>query len=156
MQGNTVPPGGIPQDAGLVLASPVGWRPTRRAKPRDDAWRLWGVELRREVHGRAKPEQLLQDALVVMPRMIARAGFLRDLGLIPGPHPSGLGEHIPAERTGRTAVAGVWAAGNVTDLGAQVGGAAAAGAMAAAEINADLAAEDTRVAVAFYSRDRGQ
>jgi hypothetical protein len=35
----------------------------------------------------------------------------------------------------------VWVAGNVTDLGAQVGGAAAAGALAGAAINMDLVAE---------------
>ncbi|MGW7595473.1 thioredoxin reductase, partial [Streptomyces rubiginosohelvolus] len=43
---------------------------------------------------------------------------------------------------------GVWVAGNVTDLSAQVGAAAAAGATAAAHINADLIAEETRQAVA--------
>jgi hypothetical protein len=40
----------------------------------------------------------------------------------------------------------VWAAGNVTDLGAQVGAAAAAGALAGAMINADLIEEETRQA----------
>ena len=41
----------------------------------------------------------------------------------------------------------MWVAGNVTDLTAQVGAAAAAGAMAGAHINADLVAEETRDAV---------
>ena len=41
-------------------------------------------------------------------------------------------------------------AGNVTDLTAQVGASAAAGAMAGAHINADLVAEDTRDAVLVY------
>ena len=59
-----------------------------------------------------------------------------------------MGEHIPADPAGRTEIPGVWAAGNVTDLAAQVGGAAAAGAMAGAQINADLVAEETRRAVA--------
>jgi thioredoxin reductase len=86
--------------------------------------------------------------LVVSPRMTARAGFLAPLGLRSAQHPSGLGEHIPADPTGRSDVAGVWVAGNVTDLAAQVGAAAAAGATAAAQINADLVAEDTRQAVA--------
>jgi thioredoxin reductase len=90
------------------------------------------------------------DALVVVPRMVARARFLQDLGLAPRQHPSGLGEHIPVDGTGRTDLAGVWAAGNVTDLAAQVGSSAAAGAFAAAQINADLAAEDTGRAVAAY------
>lgn len=86
--------------------------------------------------------------LVISPRMTARAGFLAPLGLRSAQHPSGLGEHIPADPTGRSDVPGVWVAGNVTDLAAQVGAAAAAGATAAAQINADLVAEDTRQAVA--------
>ena len=44
-------------------------------------------------------------------------------------------------------VPGVWAAGNVTDVAAQVGASAAAGAFAAQQINADLVAEDVQVAV---------
>ncbi|GEL18158.1 oxidoreductase [Pseudonocardia asaccharolytica DSM 44247 = NBRC 16224] len=91
-----------------------------------------------------------REALAVPPRMVARAGFLAALGLAPAEHPSGLGEHIPADATGRTEVPEVWVAGNVTDLAAQVGTAAAAGATAAAQINADLVAEDTRQAVAAY------
>jgi hypothetical protein len=42
----------------------------------------------------------------------------------------------------------VWVAGNVSDLMAQVIGAAAAGLRAGAAINADLVAEETRNAVA--------
>jgi len=84
-----------------------------------------------------------RQALVISTRMVARAGFLAGLGLAPAPHPSGLGTHIPADATGRTAVPGVWTAGNVTDLAAQVGASAAAGALAAAHINADLVAEET-------------
>jgi thioredoxin reductase len=90
------------------------------------------------------------DALAVAPHMVARAGFLDGLGLRTVSHPSGVGEHIPVDATGRTEVDGVWAAGNVTDLSAQVGAAAAAGAFAGAQINADLAAEDTSIAVAAY------
>lgn len=89
-----------------------------------------------------------RDALAVGARMVARAGFLADLGLRPVAHPSGMGEHIPADPTGRTEVDGVWVAGNVTDLAAQVGAAAAGGAFAAAMINGDLIAEETRQAVA--------
>ena len=91
-----------------------------------------------------------RDAVAVSPRMIARAGFLGGLGLRPAEHPSGAGEHIPADPAGRTEVPGVWVAGNVTDLAAQVGTAAAAGAMAGAQINANLVAEETRLAVAAY------
>ncbi|MQA01252.1 MAG: FAD-binding protein [Streptosporangiales bacterium] len=87
------------------------------------------------------------DAVVVSSRMVARAGFLDALGLQPVEHPAGVGAHIPADPTGRTDVPGVWVAGNVTDLVAQVGNAAAAGAAAAAQINADLVTEETRQAV---------
>lgn len=89
-------------------------------------------------------------AVVVAPRMEARAGFLSALGLHAVEHPSGAGEHVPADPTGRTEVPGVWVAGNVTDPAAQVGNAAAAGAMAGAQINADLIAEETREAVAAH------
>lgn len=88
-----------------------------------------------------------REALAVATRMVARGGFLAGLGLTPVAHPSGMGEHVPVDGTGRTDVPGVWAAGNATDMTAQVGAAAAAGAMAGAQINADLAAEDARRAV---------
>ena len=105
--------------------------------------RLTGVRLR---DGMA----VGREALVVSPRMVARASFLSDLGLRPTEHPSGLGEHISVDPTGRAEVPGVWAAGNVTDLAAQVGASAAAGAFAAAQINADLVADEARRAVEAY------
>jgi thioredoxin reductase len=93
-----------------------------------------------------------RHALAVAARMTARAGFLADLGLKAVEHPSGMGTHVPADPAGRTEVPGVWAAGNVTDLGAQVGAAAAAGALAGAMINADLVEEETRLAVDARAR----
>lgn len=42
---------------------------------------------------------------------------------------------------------GVWVAGNATDLTAQVGASAAAGALAGSHINADLATADTDAAL---------
>ena len=102
--------------------------------------RLTGVRMG---DGRLVP----RAALVVAPRMVARAGFLAELGLAPVEHPSGAGEHIRAGLAGVTEVPGVWVAGNVTDLTAQVGASAAAGAMAGAHINADLVTEETRDAV---------
>jgi thioredoxin reductase len=59
-----------------------------------------------------------------------------------------VGDRVPSETAGQTAVPGVWVAGNVTDMTAQVGAAAAQGALAGAHINADLVAEETREAVA--------
>ncbi|MCN0151751.1 NAD(P)/FAD-dependent oxidoreductase [Salinispora arenicola] len=89
-----------------------------------------------------------RHALSVAPRLVARAGFLAGLGLRAVDHPSGVGEYVPADPFGRTEAAGVWVAGNVSDLAAQVGAAAAGGAVAAAAINTDLIAEETREAVA--------
>jgi thioredoxin reductase len=105
--------------------------------------RLTGVRLR---DGRV----VRRDAVVVATRMVARADLLTGLGLRTVEHPSGVGEYVPADPTGRTDVPGVWVAGNVTDLTAQVGAAAAAAAMAGAQINADLVMEETQAAVAAY------
>ncbi|WP_207934311.1 NAD(P)/FAD-dependent oxidoreductase [Actinomadura sp. KC06] len=91
-----------------------------------------------------------REALAVAPRMTVRAAFLDGLGLRPVEHPAGVGEHVPSDAAGRTDVPGVWVAGNVTDLMAQVGAAAAAGAAAGAQINSDLIAEETRQAVAAH------
>jgi thioredoxin reductase len=91
-----------------------------------------------------------REVVAVAPRMVARAGLLASLGLRAVEHPSGAGEHVPADPTGRTEVPGVWVAGNVTDLSAQVGTAAAAAALAAAQINAELVVEETGAAVTAY------
>ena len=91
-----------------------------------------------------------RTALAVASRMAARAGFLTGIGLHPIEHPSGAGDYVPSDPVGRSEVAGVWLAGNFTDPFAQVGAAAAAGAMAGAQINADLILEETELAVAAY------
>lgn len=84
---------------------------------------------------------LALDAIVVAPRLEGRAELLEPLGLKQaevrvGAHP--VGTRIEADRTGATAVPGVWVAGNLTDPQAQVIGAAAAGLTAGAAINLDL------------------
>ena len=85
------------------------------------------------------------DAIVVAPQFQARAELLEPLGLEPaevmiGEHPAGT--RIEADRTGATAVPGVWVAGNLTDPQAQVIAAAAAGLMAGVAINFDLVLEE--------------
>jgi thioredoxin reductase len=110
----------------------------------DDA--LTGVRL-------ASAEVVALDAVVVSPWLTARAGVLRSLGLKPVDavlNGHVIGSQIPADLTGATAVPGVWVAGNVADVRAHVIAAAAAGMNAAAAINADLIAEETRDAVAAY------
>ena len=87
------------------------------------------------------------DAVIVAPRMSARAELLAPLGLKPAE--VRLGEHvagtrIEADRTGATAAAGVWVAGNIADIQAQVITSAAAGLTAGAAINLDLVLEETR------------
>lgn len=89
-----------------------------------------------------------RDVVAVQTHMVARGALLAGLGLQPAPHPSGAGDFIPADVTGQTDVPGVWVAGNVTDLMAQVVTAASSGVLAAAQINADLVAEDTERAEA--------
>jgi len=105
--------------------------------------RLAGVRL-------ADGTVIAREVVAVAPRMVARSGLLAGLGLRAVEHPSGAGEHVPADPTGRTEVPGVWVAGNVADLSAQVGTAAAAAAFAAAQINADLVVAETAAAVAAY------
>jgi thioredoxin reductase len=102
--------------------------------------RLTGVRL---VSGHVVPVR----AVTVMPRFTARSDVLAGLSLTTVEHPMGFGTHVETDDRGLTAVPGVWAAGNVTDLIAQVIGAAAAGVIAGAAINADLIADDTRLAV---------
>ncbi|MGY1663389.1 NAD(P)/FAD-dependent oxidoreductase [Geodermatophilus sp. SYSU D00705] len=108
--------------------------------------RLTGVRL-------ATGEVVARSALVVAPRFTARAGVLESLG-VPAVDQemsgSVIGSVVPADPTGATAVPGVWVAGNVSDLSAQVVVSAAAGMRAGAMINADLVAEDARAAVAAH------
>ncbi|MFF5114412.1 FAD-dependent oxidoreductase [Streptosporangium sp. NPDC000509] len=113
--------------------------------------RLTGVRL---ADGRVVPLQ----ALVVTPRFTARSGLLTGLGLETTDQEMGghvFGSYVAADPSGATALPGVWVAGNVTALTEQVIGAAAAGGRAAAAINADLIAEETRRAVAAR-RDSGR
>ena len=105
--------------------------------------RLQGVRL-------ATGELFARSAVVVAPRFTARSAVLESLGLpAEDLEMNGhvVGSAVPAEPSGATAVPGVWVAGNVTTLQAQVISAAAAGLNAGAMINADLIAADTRAAV---------
>ncbi|MEC5181556.1 NAD(P)/FAD-dependent oxidoreductase [Arthrobacter sp. CG_A4] len=90
------------------------------------------------------------QALAVGTRMEARSGLLESLGLTSQVHPSGAGRYIEAGAMGATAVPGVYAGGNVSNLMAQVVTAAAEGVMTGAGINADLIEEETRWAVAGH------
>ena len=91
------------------------------------------------------------QAVVVAAYLDARSGLLSSLGLESVEQEMfghAFGRHIPSDASGATSVPGVWVAGNVTDLTAQVIAAAAGGVRAGAAVNADLIAEETERAVA--------
>ncbi|CAL9352586.1 NAD(P)/FAD-dependent oxidoreductase [Nocardiopsis dassonvillei] len=107
----------------------------------DDRDRLAGVRL-------ASGKEIAVDTLAVAPRFTARADFLSDLGLALTEHPTGMGAQLAVEAGGFTGVEGVWAAGNVADVTANVPVAAASGTQAGAALNADLIAADAGAAAA--------
>lgn len=94
------------------------------------------------------------DAAVVATPMVARTELFAGIGLEPTARPAGA--FIETEAFGQTAVPGVWVAGNATDIGAQVSGAAAAGALAAQHINTDLIFTDLDRAVAQHETEQAQ
>ncbi|TQF73231.1 NAD(P)/FAD-dependent oxidoreductase [Rhodococcus spelaei] len=96
-------------------------------------------------------ELVARQAVVVAPRFTARSEVLTSLGLEPTEQVMAgevIGTYVAADPTGATAVPGVWVAGNVADLRAQVIVAAAAGVNAGAAISASLIDEDVADAVA--------
>ncbi|BCY12763.1 bifunctional NAD(P)/FAD-dependent oxidoreductase/class I SAM-dependent methyltransferase [Actinoplanes sp. L3-i22] len=139
-----------PEQAELLAARriPVVREPVEAVEIDDD--RITGVRL-------AGGRVIGLEAVAVGPRFVARSALLESLGLEPVPmemngHEVGL--RIAAEETGATAVPGVWVAGNVTNLGATVAVAAAAGQTAGAMINMDLIAGESRDAVTEYRRQQ--
>jgi thioredoxin reductase/SAM-dependent methyltransferase len=90
-----------------------------------------------------------RQAIVVAPKFVANTRILEELGLPAQQHPNGFGMHVPAKPTGATDVPGVYVAGNVTDLAAQVVVAAGQGLMAGAAINAELCEEEAHDALMF-------
>ncbi|MFG3706101.1 NAD(P)/FAD-dependent oxidoreductase [Micromonospora sp. NPDC047670] len=100
-----------------------------------DGGRLRGVEL---AGGLVVP----RAAAFVFPRMVPRDELLTRLGCAKDDN-----GWVATDRTGRTSVAGVWAAGNVIDPRAQVIAAAGMGSAAAFAINTDLLDEDVDRAV---------
>ncbi|MFW0794097.1 NAD(P)/FAD-dependent oxidoreductase [Gordonia sp. CPCC 205515] len=87
-----------------------------------------------------------RDALVVAPRFVVVSELYTRLGGTLAEHPAG--QIIPTDPMGATDLPGVWAAGNNTDLAAVVAVSMGAGVMAGAAINADLIAEEARLALA--------
>ncbi|MGR6923487.1 NAD(P)/FAD-dependent oxidoreductase [[Actinomadura] parvosata] len=97
--------------------------------------RLRGIEL---TDGRTLP----RAAAFLFPRMVPQDELLTGLGCAKDD-----GGWVVTDRTGRTSVPGVWAAGNVIDPRAQVVTAAGMGSAAAFAINGDLTEEDVQRSV---------
>ncbi|MDG9702925.1 NAD(P)/FAD-dependent oxidoreductase [Streptomyces sp. DH37] len=93
--------------------------------------------------------------LAVATRMRARTEGLEGLRLPVEDLPDNMGRRIASAMAGATGVPGVWVAGNATDLTAQVGASAAAGALAGSHINAVPAAADTDAALAAARKATG-
>ncbi|MFI7273354.1 NAD(P)/FAD-dependent oxidoreductase [Streptomyces sp. NPDC049879] len=109
-----------------------------------------GIAGVRLADGRLVPRRVLAVATTLW----ARTEGIGDLGLPMRDLPGGMGRHFATGMAGTTDVPGVWVAGNAADPMAQVGAAAAAGALAGAHINADLATADTDAALAAARRER--
>lgn len=93
--------------------------------------------------------------LAVATQMQARTEGLDGLQLPMEDLPDNMGRRFASAMAGTTEIPGVWAAGNATDLTAQVGASAAAGALAGAHINAVLATADTDAALAATQKTTG-
>ncbi|NNN33425.1 NAD(P)/FAD-dependent oxidoreductase [Streptomyces sp. S3(2020)] len=105
----------------------------------DEDGALAGVRL-------ADGQVVARRVLAVAAPVQARTKGLEGLGL-PVQELPGKGRGFASGLAGSTEVPGVWVAGNVTDLVAQVGASAAAGALAGADINRMLAIADTDAAL---------
>lgn len=100
-----------------------------------------GVRL---IDGQLVPRRVVAVATTMQARTDGLAGLKLPMEDLPG----GIGRHFVTGMAGATEVPGVWVVGNATDLTAQVGAAAAAGALAGGHLNADLATADTDAALA--------
>ena len=106
----------------------------------DEEGRLRGIRL-------ADGRELAADTIHVGTRLHARAEPFAGLGLTVTEHPSGVATHVEADpMTGATAVAGVYAAGTITEPMLQVLPTAAAGARVGSLMSFDLAEEDLAAA----------
>lgn len=121
-----------------LVARAIGFVPEQVTRLVVDADRLTGVEL---AGGRVVP----RSAVFVRPRFVPNDRLLADLGCA-----TDAAGWVAVDGTGRTSVAGVWAAGNAVNPRAQVITAAGEGSAAAIAINNDLVEEDLPVAVTNF------
>jgi thioredoxin reductase len=102
-------------------------------------------------------EVVALDTLVVAPRFTANADLITPLGIQvvdQEMHGAVRGTRVPAGPGGLTAVPGLWVAGNVADISAQVMASAVQGLEAGAAINIDLLFEDIARAVDVAHADQ--
>jgi len=125
----------------LARGIEVERRPVERVLADDDGT-LRGIRL-------ADGAEVTLDSIFLGPTFVPNDGLLLGLGATTGEGfgPGG-GEWVTVDPMGRTSVAGLWAAGNVVNPAASVPGAAGAGNLAGAAINADLIEEEIRTALA--------
>jgi thioredoxin reductase len=116
-------------------------RPVTALVVADD--RLTGVEV-------APGDVVPRAAVFVRPRFVANDHLLTAAGCATGDT-----GWITVDATGRTSVAGVWAAGNAVNPRAQVITAAGEGSAAAIAVNNDLTDEDLRLAVTQFRSEQG-
>lgn len=115
-----------------------------------DGGTLTGVRL-------ASGERVALDALAVATTMSPRLDGLEGLGLEVVEVEMGghvFGTQVQASPIGATSVPGVWVAGNVSAMQAQVITAAAAGTMAGAQVNMELVQADFAAALPLDRRTR--
>lgn len=93
-------------------------------------------------------QDVARRVLAVATQMQARTEDLDGLKLPMEELPANMGRRFASGMAGSTEVPDVWVAGNATDLTAQVGASAAAGALAGSHINALLTTADTDAALA--------
>ncbi len=138
-------PGPDPTEAATLAALGIAVRegPVAEVVLTDDA--VTGVRL---VDGTVLPA----GAVVARGAMVARSTVLESLGLEPVEHP--MGQLFEADPMGATSVPGVWVAGNVADLAANVVVSAAAGARVGGAIHFDLLRAEVETALA--GADHGQ
>jgi thioredoxin reductase/SAM-dependent methyltransferase len=117
--------------------------PVRRLVTGDDG-HVVAVEL---VSG----DRIDADAVAVGAPFRVRAEPFASLGLIPVPHPTGMGDFVETDATGETSVSGLYAAGNLTDPSQQVLQAAAQGSRVGGMISFSLASEDIAAAARPFS-----
>lgn len=89
-------------------------------------------------------ERIDADVVAVGPGFKVRSEPFLPLGLLPTPHPSGLGDVVGTDPTGATSIPGLYAAGNVTDPSQHISQAAADGSRVGAMISYSLAHDDLR------------